>query len=232
MFIVGCLRMLYLLPASWMDAFLVRKKPFEVRYQHMASWSKRIIKAFGCRIQIDVTEEMPKEGEILFVSNHQSAFDMLIQLAIITTPFTFISKKENEKIPCVANWAKTLELIYFDREEQSSAIHMLRESARGLKKGRNLLIFPEGTRAKDGQLLELHAGSLQPAFMAKATIVPMVLKNSYDFKRVLLHGTAFEVTFLKARTYEEYRKEKADGLCAILQKEMQEALQKKATSGS
>lgn len=77
--------------------FLVRKKPFEVRYQHMASWSKRIIKAFGCRIQIDVTEEMPKEGEILFVSNHQSAFDMLIQLAIITTPFTFISKKENEK---------------------------------------------------------------------------------------------------------------------------------------
>ena len=81
-------------------------------------------------------------------------------------------------------------------------------------------------------MLELHAGSLQPAFMAKATIVPMVLKNSYDFKRVLLHGTAFEVTFLKARTYEEYRKEKADGLCAILQKEMQEALQKKATSGS
>lgn len=224
MFIVGCLRMLYLLTASWLDAFLVRKKPFEVRYQHMASWSKRIIRAFGCRIQIDVTEEMPKEGAILFVSNHQSAFDMLIQLAIITTPFTFISKKENEKIPYVANWAKTLELIYFDREEQSSAIHMLRESARRLKNGNNLLIFPEGTRAKDGHLLELHAGSLQPAFMAKATIVPMVLVNSYNYKNVLLHSGEFQVKFLKPRSYEEYHNEKAEGLCMILQEEMQQAL--------
>ena len=225
MFILGCLRMLYLVPASWLDAFLVRKKPFEERYAHMKKWSKRIIKAFHCRVCIDAQGAIPQEGPLLFVSNHQSAFDMLLQMSIITTPFTFISKKENEKLPYVANWSKTLELIYFDREDRASAIHMLRESARQLKSGRNLLIFPEGTRARDGKLLELQAGSLQPAFMAKATIIPMVLVNSYDFKHVLLHGATFQVKFLKARSYEEYRKEKAEGLCTILQEEMQEALQ-------
>lgn len=224
MFILGCLRMLYLIPASWLDAFFVRKKSFEERYAHMMQWSKRILKAFHCKIQVDVEQAIPKEAPLLFVSNHQSALDMLIQMAIISTPFTFISKKENEKLPYVANWAKTLELIYFDREDRASAIHMLRESARRLKSGRNLLIFPEGTRARDGKLLALQAGSLQPAFMAKATIVPMVLVNSYDYKHVLLHGGEFQVKFLKPRSYEEYRKEKAEGLCAILQAEMQQAL--------
>ena len=88
---------------------------------------------------------------LLFVSNHQSAFDMLLQMSIITTPFTFISKKENEKLPYVANWAKTLELIYFDREDRASAIHMLRESARQLKSGRNPVSYTHLCRSENSR---------------------------------------------------------------------------------
>ena len=177
MFILGCLRMLYLVPASWLDAFLVRKKPFEERYAHMKKWSKRIIKAFHCRVCIDAQGAIPQEGPLLFVSNHQSAFDMLLQMSIITTPFTFISKKENEKLPYVANWAKTLELIYFDREDRASAIHMLRESARQLKSGRNLLIFPEGTRCKHGQVKGYKSGIVFLAEGLDMPVVPVALNS-------------------------------------------------------
>lgn len=224
MFILGCLRMLYLVPASWLDAFLVRKKPFEERYAHMKKWSKRIIKAFHCRVCIDAQGHTSRRTLAVCIKSSKCIRHAVTDVNHYNTFYIHI-KKENEKLPYVANWAKTLELIYFDREDRASAIHMLRESARQLKSGRNLLIFPEGTRARDGKLLELQAGSLQPAFMAKATIIPMVLVNSYDFKHVLLHGATFQVKFLKARSYEEYRKEKAEGLCTILQEEMQEALQ-------
>lgn len=221
MFIFGCLCLLYILPFSWLDALLVRRKPFETRYKHMRFWSKHVLSCFHCRIDVDQRFDQKLKGPILFVSNHQSAFDMVIQIAVLSTCFTFISKEENEKIPFVSSWSKSLELIYFNRDDRKSAIHMLREAARQLKSGRNLLIFPEGTRAKDGTLLPLHAGSLQPAYMAKATIVVMVLQNSYEYKQNLLHHRPFALTLLRAYRYEDYRDVKVEQLCKQIQEEME-----------
>ena len=127
MFILGCLRMLYLVPASWLDAFLVRKKPFEERYAHMKKWSKRIIKAFHCRVCIDAQGAIPQEGPLLFVSNHQSAFDMLLQMSIITTPFTFISKKENEKLPYAVSYTH----LFLD-PGKSGRNHYIKRKSKGI----------------------------------------------------------------------------------------------------
>lgn len=224
MFLIRSLCLLWLVPASWIDAILVRKKPFEVRYRHMQKWSNKLMKCYGITIDFKQAEELPQHQPILFVSNHQSEFDMLLQMAVVNIPFTFISKKENAKIPYVGSWSKTLELIFFDREDRGSAIHMLREAARRLKSGNNLLIFPEGTRSKGGKMHPLQAGSLQPAFMSKACIVPIVLKNSYDYKSVIMHKGTFTIHILKPLYYEDYKPLKAEGVVAKLQEEMEKVL--------
>ena len=226
MFFIGCLCLLYIVPCSWIDAFYVRKKPFETRYRHMRFWSKHLLACFHCKIDVDQQIPMDLTGPILFVSNHQSIFDMIIQIAVFSTCFTFISKEENKKLPFVSSWSKSLELIYFNREDRKSAIHMLREAARQLKSGRNLLIFPEGTRSKDGTLLTLQAGSLQPAYMAKATIVVMVLQNSYQFKQVLLHHQSFALSLIKTYEYQDYKDIKIDVLCQQIQDAMEEERKK------
>ena len=222
MFLLGNLCLIYIIPCSWIDAFLVRKKPFETRYAHMRFWSKHLLRCFHCKVIVDWKTTLPEEGPILFVSNHQSAFDMILQMAVLSTCFTFISKEENKKIPFVSSWSKSLELIYFNRDDRKSAIHMLREAARQLKSGRNLLIFPEGTRSKDGSLLPLHAGSIQPAYMAKATIVVVVLQNSYEYKLNLLKHKPFALTVLKKYEYEDYHTMKVETLCEQIQQEMEE----------
>ncbi len=224
MFLIRSLCLLWLVPVSWIDAILVRKKPFEVRYQHMQKWADKLMKCYGVVLRVKQMEELPQNCPILFVSNHQSEFDMLLQMAAVDIPFTFISKKENEKIPYVGSWSKTLELIFFDREDRGSAIHMLREAARRLKNGDNLLIFPEGTRSKGGKMHPLQAGSLQPAFMSKACIVPIVLENSYDYKNVMMRKGAFTVHILKPLYYEDYKPLKAEGAAALLQEEMEKIL--------
>lgn len=209
---------------AWIDALFQRKKGNKVAYAHLAKFSRQLMRVFSVQIDIHQDASIPSDVPVLFVSNHQSELDMLIQAASIQTPFTFISKKENKKMFFVGSWSKSLDVIFFDRDDQSSGIHMLREASRRLKSYNNLLIYPEGTRSKGTKMHAMHAGSLQPAFMAKATIVPIVLKNSYEYKDVLLHKGTFHIHILKGLTYGEYRDLKADGLVEILQSRMQAIL--------
>lgn len=221
MYIFYCLHLLWLVPASWIDCFLVRKKPFEVRYAHIAKWSRAFFKHLHIQFQVNMQQELPTDGSIQFVSNHQSFFDLLMLVGGITQPFTFVSKKENQKIPYLSSWGKNLELIYFDREEQSSAIHMLRETTRRLKNHQNVLIFPEGTRSKGKTMNEMQAGSIQPAFMAKCYVVPVVLCNSFDYKNIIKQQGTLKMQIGKAKAFCEYRSLKAEGLIKVLQTEME-----------
>lgn len=226
MYMLRCIRLLWLIPRSWIDSRLIRKKSFSERYGRMAHWSTKVMSSLKVELKVDQQEALPKDRPILFVSNHQSEFDMLMLIKGIHIPFSFISKVENEKVPYVASWSKTLDVIFFDREDRSSGIHMLREAARRLKDQKNLLIFPEGTRSKGTKMHEMQAGSLQPAFMAKAYIVPVVLKNSYDYKNLVKHKMPCRMTIMKAIPFEEYKPLKAEGLVKVLQEQMQNELEK------
>ena len=106
MYILRSLYLLWLIPRSWIDAVLVRKKPFAQRYACMKKWSERLLSHYRVTLDVQFQEQLPKDQPILFVCNHQSEFDMLLQMAVLDLPFTFISKKENEKVPYVAAWSK------------------------------------------------------------------------------------------------------------------------------
>lgn len=219
-----CLYLIWLVPASWIDTLLSRKKPFEERWERMHRWCLSFFRHLHVGFEVAMEEPLPEGAHIQFVSNHQSFMDLFMLAGGLPVPFTFVSKKENAKIPYLATLSKSLELIYFDREDQGSAIHMLRETTRRLKAGRNVLIFPEGTRSADHQMREMHAGSIQPAFMAKCYIVPVVLKNSYDYKRIIKQGGTFQMSIGKAIPFEEYKPLKADGMIKVLQEKMEKQL--------
>lgn len=222
MFFLRCFHLIWIIPCSWIDAMIVRKKPFEIRYQHTRLWCKRLLKCFKIDLKVNRQQSIDTNSPILIVSNHQSFFDLMMLVMGVPFPFTFVSKVQNKKIPYLSSWAKSLELIYFDRDNQGSAIHMLRESARRLKSGKHLLIFPEGTRSLGKAMHPLMSGSLQPAFLSKATIVPIVLKNSYDYKTLFRKKGTAEMTILKPMIFHEYKDLKADGVAKQLQEIMQQ----------
>ena len=103
-----------------------------------------------------------------------------------SSPFvhSFISKKENLKIPVVKTWGKLIEFITFDRSNFEQNVAMLRQATRTLKEGRSLLIFPEGTRSRGENLLPFKEKALSPAYFAKRGIVPLSLKNAYTLDKL------------------------------------------------
>lgn len=224
MFFLRCIQLLWLIPCSWVAAFVARKKALDVRYARIHRWSNHLLRAFHVQLKVIQQGNLPKNVPLLFVGNHQSEFDMLVQMAALSHPFSYISKMENKRMPFVGSWCKTLDVLFFDRNDRTSGIHMLREASRRLKSGKSMLIYPEGTRSKGGPMHPMHAGSLQPAFMSKAYVVPVILINSYDYYHVFRHKGTFVIHILEPIPYEKYKGLKAEGLAQHLQEQMQAIL--------
>ena len=145
-------------------------------------------------------------------------------MASCPIPLAFISKKENESIPLLGRWAQLIGTIHFDRETREGNVHMLRESARRLKQGKNLLIFPEGTRSKGDEMHAFKMGSLQPAYMGKAAIVPVTLKHCYALDEKKSHIRSISVISGKPIPYEEYQGMKTTEIAAMVKGRIEDTI--------
>ena len=193
-----------LIPA-YISAFTSRLKNRDGRYKSLRKWSRITIKALGYDLQVEGIENIPMDETVYFVSNHQGTLDPAIIIASCPKTMSFISKIENKKLPLFGNWSKTIGVLHFNRNSRDGNIHMLRESARQLKQGHSLLIFPEGTRSKGDMMNPFKVGSMQPAYLAKVCIVPITLNNAYILYTNPTNKTTIKVTYGKPIYYEEYK---------------------------
>lgn len=210
------LKCILFLPLAWFSSIKNSKKTEEEIYQIFSIWSQRLLKFLGYHLEVDGQHNIPKEGPVYFVSNHQGTLDPVLIVGSCPLPMAFISKKENEKMPIFGRCACLIGTIHFDRETREGNVYMLRESARRMKAGKSLLIFPEGTRSKGDKMNEFKAGALQPAYLAKATIVPVTLNNAYCIDDKKDKNKQLKVIYGEPITYEDYKQYKHDEIGNIL----------------
>lgn len=173
------MKMFLLLPVAYISAVRVRKKDFGLRFEVARQWAFILLRMTKTRLEIKGQENFPKEDGNLLVCNHQGSMDAFVLFGAIDVPFTAVGKVQGAKIPILGRWYKVMEMVLFDRDSAKDSIRMVRETAEVIKKGRNVLIFPEGTRSKRAEMGEFKAGALKPAFLAKCPIVPIALIDSY-----------------------------------------------------
>lgn len=178
----------------------IQNKDFIIRYQSIKKMCNDMIKFAGYKFSVKGLENIANLKGVVFVSNHQGLIDPVPLVASNPIPFSFISKKENEKLPIFGFGAKLLDIIHFDRNSREGNIYMLRESIRRIKKGKSILIFPEGTRSKSNKMNNFKEGAFQVAYSSKATIVPITLNGAYD-----INNDCFSVIFHKPIEFNEYK---------------------------
>lgn len=137
---------------------------------------------YKARFKINVigADRVPSEGPVLICSNHISDFDPPLIGISLKRDMSFFAKAELFKIPIFGNIVSRLNTIPVERGKSDR--QALKDSVEALKEGRTMLVFPEGTRSKDGQLKEFQQGASFMAVKAGAMIVPTAIKGSYDRK--------------------------------------------------
>jgi 1-acyl-sn-glycerol-3-phosphate acyltransferase len=130
-------------------------------------------------VEISGQDLLPEHNRICFVANHQGMFDIPLVLGFVDKPSGFIAKQELFKIPVLSWWMKEIPCVFIDRGSARKAMESFVRSAEVIKAGHPMVIFPEGTRSRGEEMGDFHLGSFKLPMMAKATIVPLAIKDSW-----------------------------------------------------
>jgi 1-acyl-sn-glycerol-3-phosphate acyltransferase len=218
------LHLLWLLPLAWIDGLLIKSQPWAKKANKMRYWLIQLMR--WLKVKIKIINPKPLPQGILIVSNHQGTLDPIYLSAVLTTNHTYVSKTENLKVPMIGRWARNIDMIVFDRDQQSSAIKMIREVTRRLQQQQSVVIFPEGTRSHQRMPLTLQPGALKAAYLAHAPIVPIVLHDAYLNFKPLLINHEYQLTIGEIIPYEEYRHLDINQLTNQIQLWMEQELEK------
>jgi 1-acyl-sn-glycerol-3-phosphate acyltransferase len=129
------------------------------------------------RMDIKGTENIP-DGPVLFVPNHLSIFDVVILYPIMNRPSSFISKIELKKIPFLAQWMILIKAVFLDRDNIKQAIGIIIGAVDDINNGTSVIVFPEGTRSRTGEVLEFKEGTFKIATRTDCPVVPIAISNT------------------------------------------------------
>lgn len=164
------------------------EKASRLAFETAKGWSKNMVENAGGDIEVIGHDHIPA-GPVLFVANHQGNFDIPILLGFIDKPKGFIAKIELKKFPLINEWMEYIDCIFMDRSSVRQSLKAIKEGVGKLEDGKSLVIFPEGTRSRDGKLREFKAGSLKLATKSGVPIVPVAIDGSVDMmekKKVII----------------------------------------------
>lgn len=148
-------------------------------------WARQMFKVAGISWEVRGWEALPEairsgQQPVIFMSNHESQLDPPLLVAAIPVPAVYIAKKEVKFIPFVGWAAMCAGVIFIDRGDREKAVSSLHAAALKIRGGRNVVIFPEGTRTRTGELLPFKKGGFALALDAEVPIVPLATVGGYQ----------------------------------------------------
>lgn len=146
----------------------------------IVSWALRVVLFIsGTKIDIIGYENIPKDKAVLYVGNHRSYYDIVVNYAILPPLVGFISKKEIKKIPILAQWMEHMNCLFLDRDNVKEGLKTIIAGTEQIKSGISVFVFPEGTRAeRDEDMIEFKEGSLKMAEKSGCPIIPVAINNT------------------------------------------------------
>jgi 1-acyl-sn-glycerol-3-phosphate acyltransferase len=153
--------------------------PRGVHFYCAVPWAKIILLVSGIRVSVFGRENVNTEAPCIYMSNHQSFFDIWTLLAYLPVDFKFILKEELMKIPLLGPAMKRAGYIGIERKDPRKAVKSIAEAARRIRDGASVLIFPEGTRSPDGRLQSFKKGGFNLALKSGCDIVPIAIDGSH-----------------------------------------------------
>lgn len=128
-------------------------------------------------------DRIPKDQAVLYVGNHRSYFDILIIYSLVPGLTGFVAKKEMEKIPFLSTWMRLVNCLFLDRKDMKQGLKAILEGIEKLKSGISICIFPEGTRNRNEDELDMlpfKEGSLKMAEKSGCLIIPVAMNHNAE----------------------------------------------------
>ena len=223
------LKAIYYFTRIWWCS-IQKNKDYNKNYALLKETTIAANKAGRVKIEAHGLENLPKDDGFIFYPNHQGLYDVLVFLESCPRPFGFVIKKEAANIILLKQVRKCMDGIAIDREDIRQSMKVIQQMTEEVKRGRNFLIFPEGTRSRQGNRTgEFKGGSFKAATKAKCPIVPCALIDSFvPFDENSIRPVTVKIFYLEPLYYEEYKDMKTPEIAAEVKRRIDAVIEANA----
>ncbi len=141
-------------------------------------WARWILATCSISVEADGLEHLSPDQPVVLMSNHQSLFDIAAIIDTLPISFRFVAKKELTRIPLFGWGIAAAGHVIIDRGDNARAVASLRAAGERVRRGTNVIIFPEGTRSPTGALQPFKSGGFHLAIQAQVPIVPVTVSGT------------------------------------------------------
>ncbi len=143
-------------------------------------WAGSLLKLAGIRANARGMEHIQKDKTYIFISNHQSAFDIPVMIYYAPKHIRMIYKKELMWVPLLGFVLWLLKFIPIDRGNHDKAVQSLGRAAKKIHSGLNIAVFADGTRSLNGELRRFKKGAFILAINAQVDIIPVTISGTIN----------------------------------------------------
>ncbi len=162
----------FIRPASRVHGRIVRR------------WSRWFLRIPPVRFEVEGIENIDPDTRYIVASNHLSTFDIPLLLWVLPIEGRFLTKQELFKIPLVGVAMSRVGMIKINREAGRSSRSAIKEGVQlAAERGYSLIVFPEGTRGNDGELLPFKKGAFRIAIDTQLPVLPVIIEGTDHISR-------------------------------------------------
>ncbi|MDD8049625.1 MAG: lysophospholipid acyltransferase family protein [Thomasclavelia sp.] len=228
--ILTVIKCIFRLPYWWL--YKVKKLSNHDKYTYKDGYAfihhvaPTVIKRARVNLKVYGLENIPQNEGVLFTPNHQGLFDPIAMFSSLDIPVRAVVKEELTHTVLVKDVIKMLDYVPIDRKDFRQSAKVIKYVSKQLEAGESFLIYPEGTRSKEGnKLLEFKGGTFKIATKSHATIVPVAMIDCFKvFDVNTIKKITVQIHYLKPIRYEEYQDMHTNDIAMLVQSRIEEAI--------
>lgn len=161
----------------WTVTFPFDRKHF-ISQKYTQYWGKFYLKLLPiAKVEVIDKHKLKRDKAAIAISNHQSMVDIMVLFEVYAY-YIWVSKIENFRVPFLG-WLMYMNgYISLKRDDPRTFVKMFERMAKALRNNRTIMMFPEGTRSKNGEIGRFKEGAFKAAIENKVSIIPIVLDGT------------------------------------------------------
>ncbi len=192
-------------------------------------WARSILGVSGIKVTINGLDNLIADRPVIYMVNHQSNFDIPVLLGRLPVQFRWLAKAELFRIPILGQGMRGSGYISIDRSNRKSAMQSLYRAADTIRDGTSVLIFPEGTRSPDGNLLPFKKGGFVLTVDAGVPVTPMTIHGTWSImpkNQLFIRPQPVTLTILPPVDTSAFNRKTKDDLMDTVYNLMSESIEK------
>jgi len=169
----------------------------------------------GVRVRVEGLERLKPDQPYIFTPNHQSFIEVPLFVTYLGRNPAYLAKKEVFKYPIFGQGIRLMGVIPVDRSNTQSAVESARQGTENLRRGKSYVVYPEGTRSRDGRLLPFKKGAFMMAIDAGVPIVPVTVSGASRIMpkgQIKIHPSTVDIIVHEPIYTKGYSRENIEGL--------------------